>query len=106
MEDVNGMPTPIVVSRETYVTRQEIQTKYPGAMARLEKVIENDEGLIRDSESITYRDDIGYIFRYDMMHASTSSVEANPRSFLVVWTKDFERFSAATYSGYDFPNRQ
>jgi hypothetical protein len=106
IEDVNGMPTPIVVSKEIHITRQELQEKYPGFAARLKQVTEKDEGLNPNSEKITYRDDIGYIVSYEVLHAAPEGVNANPslRSFLVLWTKDFETFSAATYSGFDFPN--
>src|SRR5262249_2988348 len=102
----NGMPTPIVISKEIQITRQELQERFPRFAARLKQVTERDEGLKRDSEKITYRDDIGYIVRYEVLHAALEQVNANPslRSFLVLWTKDFETFSAASYSGFDFPN--
>ena len=106
MEEINGKPTPIVVSREKYITRQELQKNYPEFMARLKKTIEDYEGLNPDSEKITYRDDIGYIFRYEILHASQEEVNANPslRSFFVLWTKDFKGANVATYSGFDFQN--
>ena len=106
IEDVNGMPTPIVGPREKYVTKQELQKHYPRAIARVKQMLEKDEGLNPDSEKITYRDDIGYIFRYEMLDGSSEEVNENPalRSFLVLWTKDFKRIEVATYSGFDYPN--
>src|SRR5215470_2477676 len=92
MEEINAMPTPIVASRERYVTRQELEKNHPEFMARLKKQIENYKGLNPDSEKVTYRDDIGYIFRYEILDASQEEVNANPylRSFFVSWTKDFK----------------
>lgn len=106
MEDVNGMPTPIVGSREVHLTRQEIGDKFPDFSTGLSRTIHKDEGLNLDSEKITYRDDVGYIFRYEILHASPEEVDKNPslRSFLVLWTKEFKKFNVATYSGYDFQN--
>lgn len=106
MDDVNGMPTPIIVPSETHVTRQEIQAKYPGSMTRVKKLIEAYEELNPDSEKITHKNDVGYIIRYELLHASSEEVNANPslRSFLILWTKDFKKFGVSTYSGYDFRN--
>jgi hypothetical protein len=106
MADVKGMPTPIVNSREIYITKQEIQEKHPEFIARIKEVIEGYKGLNPASEKITYRGDIGYIFRYEILHDAPEKVSTNPasRSFIVMWTKDFNGCSAATYSGFDFPN--
>jgi hypothetical protein len=106
MVDINGMPTPIVTTSEKFIKRQEIKEMHPDFMARIKKVIEGYEGINLNSEKITYREDIGYIFRYEILHDSAENVSSNPasRSFIVLWTKDFEGCNAATYSGFDFPS--
>src|SRR5262245_43878502 len=85
----NGVPTPIVDSKEVYITREEIAKTYPNFIYGINRVIES-YGVDTGSEKITHSSDFGYIIRYEITHDSN----AHPalRSFLVLWTKEFEKF--------------
>lgn len=99
------MPTPARELVEKNVSRGDVLRNYPDSFNLIDRVIASYEGLKLDSESITFRDGIGYILRYNIFHASSEEVDLNPalRSILVLSTKDFKNIDVTTYSGFDFP---
>jgi hypothetical protein len=61
----------------------------------------NDESnaIINETEVVSRSDDFGYVFRYKML--ASGEFGSLPPSTLVLYTRDFLVFSAATFPGFN-----
>jgi len=67
--------------------------------------IVNRPGILVSSEKISFSEEFGNIYRYDMVQsiADGQGSTHDVRSILVVWTKDCETLKFATYPTFKLP---
>ena len=70
------------------------------------RIVSDRDGIDMDSESVSYSDEFGYVYRYDIVRSLDDGRGGIHKSHtvLLMWTQDCETFHLASHPTYQLPN--